>query len=59
MIGLSFYDRTHNREMMLITEGQLTGWLAYLRADGRWVAVRPARREDYDAVRSLRDASNS
>lgn len=50
MIGLRFHDNVSGFDMMLITKGEFTGWLARQEADGRWVTLRLATKADHDTI---------
>lgn len=48
--GMIFYDRASRREMMLVTDGHWRGWLCYRHAEGQWVSLRKATRDDVEII---------
>ncbi len=45
-VGLRFYSQSMHREMMLVTEGDFSGWIVYKHPDGQWVTLRKATESD-------------
>lgn len=57
MVGLEFFS--DGVKMMLIINGQYTGWLAHQRRDGAWVVTRMANKEDYESANEWTSSQRS
>ena len=44
--GIHFYEYASGREMLLVEEGHMKGWLCYRHPGGQWVTLREATEED-------------
>ncbi len=48
--GTRFHDAISNRNMLLVSEGHMRGWLCYRHPDGQWVTLRKATDDDLRAL---------
>lgn len=49
-VGITFFCTRMQKLLTLVTEGHWDGWLCYKQADGSWVTLRRANREDRSVI---------